>query len=242
MDIKLRMAGLALAVGSAVVPGTAVAQYTAVPFVITPNQDPQVSATLIGVTVRADLGFPSDGLGSYTPISGMVTLNYGRFSVSAGAGTLTDSELPNELTLGASVGYDFTYTKAAMPTITIQAGGGYTSISAEPESLGRWDFPVALGFSLSFGPPDPALNAEPWLAPRVHVRSLDTGAAGSETDVGFGVSAGLKIITVAEQSSYNFGIHGAVDWLWIEEPGGDGLENEFTASVGLLVRWNTIRL
>jgi hypothetical protein len=228
------IAGLALA------PATASGQYTATPFVITPNQHTGVSAKLVGVSVRADVGFPKDYLGSYTPVSGLVILNYGRLSASAGLGTLASSEASNELTIGGSLGWDVTYTRAAMPTITVQAAAGYTAIPAGTEKLSLWDVPIGVGGSLPFGPPNWPVNFEPWLALRSHIRSVETLASSTETDVGFGLSTGLKLMS-AGQHTYHIGVHGALDWLWIKGPGSEDLENEFTASVGLVFRWNTIK-
>ncbi|HSG81506.1 MAG TPA: hypothetical protein VLC48_04590 [Gemmatimonadota bacterium] len=232
--------GLALIVGLALAPAPASGQYTAVPFVITPNQHTGISAKLVGVSVRADVGFPKENLGSYTPVSGLVILNYGRLSASAGLGALANSEAPDELTFGGSLGWDIAYTRAALPTITLQAAAGYTTLSVEPDALSLWDIPIGLGGSLPVGPPNWPVNFEPWLALRSHIRSVETVASSTETDVGFGLSTGLRIMS-AGQHTYHIGVHGAFDWLWIKGPGSDDLENEFTASVGLVLRWNTIK-
>ena len=118
-----RAATLLAALTLSFVPSLAGAQYTETPFIITPNQDPQDSSVkLILVTLRADYGFAP---GEVTPISGRGVLNWGRISFSGGVGVLHESNLDDELTLGASVGYDFYTAKLIHPTITAQGAVGF---------------------------------------------------------------------------------------------------------------------
>jgi hypothetical protein len=235
MRAGTRAAALAAALAIGLTPGQAEAQYTSTPFIITPNQDPQDSSIkLIAVTLRGDYGFAP---GEYSPISGRVVLNWGRVSFSGGAGVLYDPDLDDDLTLGASVGYDFYTAKLIHPTITLQAAVGYSERSSAAGSFDQWDIPAGIGVSWPFGPPDPPLNLELWAAPLVHLRVLD-----SDSNLGFGFSLGLNLLHVPVSWPFNLGVQSAIEELWIGDPSSSGLHNEFTASIGIQVRWTTLKI
>jgi hypothetical protein len=243
MNRPARLTALTLAIGLGLPTGTAIAQYTSLPFIFTPNQDPQDSSIrLISVMLRGDYRLTDSNAGEFTPIAGTLVLNYGRFGFSAGAGVLHDSELDYELTLGASAGFDFYFVRPILPTITLQVAVGYTGVSDASGSLERYDIPLGVGLSWPFGPPNPPINFELWFAPRVHLRTLEGSVLGNdetETDFGYGLSAGLNVMHVPVSFPINFGVQVALEELRIDDPLGSGKRWEFTLSAGIHVRWYT---
>jgi hypothetical protein len=224
--VNCRLLLLACTVALAQASSTA-AQYTSLPVSYSPNIDPRLRT----ITVAGDIAVARKNTTDFRPLAARLVLNLGALSLTAGAGVLHGTSEDNEFTLGGAVGYDVYASSPRKPTITVQAAIGHARIGEGTAAIDRWDVP--LGAAISWYLPALDINIEPWLAPRAHIRFVDTDIpdGGYETDFGPGASAGFMLT-----HAIGPGLHVATDALWIDDPGGGGRRVEWVLSAGLHVK------
>jgi hypothetical protein len=188
-------------------PADGAAQYTALPVHVSPNIDPRLRTVMIA----GDVGLLRENQLDYTPLATRLVANLGRISLTAGVGVLHHSDADDEFTFGAGVGYDLYASSPRKPTMTFHGGAGHVRIAGPfVATEDRWDFPVGVAFAWYLPALD--LNAEPWIAPRAHLRLTEFVAeTGHEADFGIGSSLGLNLTHAVGP-----GIHLAMDALYIE--------------------------
>jgi len=150
-----------------------------------------------------------------TYFGGRATLGLAAFYVSASVGSVKpDSALSfgagSQTSFGGTLGYNILRLPMTPLKISAQAGVGYV----KEGDLKRFDFPIAVAFGLKLPGP---LGIAPWVAPRLHIRYVDTGFDLSSTDTRFGGSAGVNL------SFGMIGIHLAADYIYFSADEGSGV-------------------
>jgi hypothetical protein len=204
----------------------AAAQFTSLPLHVSPSIDPRLHT----IMVAGDLGFVRENTPGLRPLAARVVLSLGRWSVTAGAGVLHDPDIDDEFTLGGAVGYDIATMRGGRPAATVQLAAGHVRMGDESvAALDRWDVPLAVGFAWNVAALDVAV--EPWIAPRAHLRIAELAPDETDTDFGFGTSAGLNLTHAVGP-----GLHVGTDLLWIADPFGRATRVEFVLSAGVHMR------
>jgi hypothetical protein len=207
--------------------GSSAAQFTSLPV----SYEPNIDARLRTIMVAGDIAVARKNTSDFRPLAGRLVLNLGPVSITAGAGVLYGSDEDNEFTLGGAIGYDVYASSPRKPTVTVQGAVGHVRIGEGTGAIDRWDLPI--GAAISWYLPALDINIEPWLAPRAHIRFVDTDIPddGYDTDFGAGASAGFKLT-----HAIGPGLHVATDGLWINDPSGGGRHIEWVLSAGLHVK------
>ena len=151
-----------------------------------------------GVSIAADVGFPSASAGKGLGLGATATIGLGPIGLTGsvarfdpkGAGAAINSA-------GATANLKIFGGPLIPVSVTLQAGAAYsnetlTSMLAQK----TWHAPVGLGLALTI--PNPVMSIKPWLAPRLDVTrttlsSGGTAASASTTDTHFGISGGIDL-------------------------------------------------
>jgi hypothetical protein len=96
----------------------------------------------------------------------------------------------------------------------VHGGMGYASIDAD-STLTRLDVPVAVGAFWTLPLPS-GIKFQPWLSPRLHLRSTQPDGGESDSHLGFGGSFGLQT-----RFGRSLGLYAGGDVLSIEDASGD---------------------
>lgn len=166
-----------------------------------------------GINIAGDYGRGLNDASLKTNyFGGRATLGVGNLYVMAGVGSVKlDSALSggaeSKLSYGGTVGFHILRLPMTPVKVSAQVGAGYYKLN----TYKQLDLPIALAVGLSL--PTPGLGITPWIAPRLHVRYQDTGAA-TETKARWGASGGLNA-TIGI-----IGVHLAVDYLNVPVPDG----------------------
>ena len=166
-----------------------------------------------GLTVAGDFGWAtSTKLGTISApnpwtIGGRVALGLPFVTIGVGAAHYD----PNVSTALTAVQYAGTaavklFGGGLLPVaVSVQAGAGYLRQGRGTFATKSVNIPIGLGVALSL--PTPGASLEPWVAGRVQVSSVASGAA-SGTQFGYGVSGGLSV-----GMPIGLGLHVALDWV-----------------------------
>jgi hypothetical protein len=170
-----------------------------------------------GITLAGDFGRGlNDASGRQNAFGGRIGVTLPMVSVWAGAATvdLRVDGLSNETTFGGGLALKVFDPPLIPLAISLQAGAGYMNQSLDPLGIGT-DISVVnvpLGVAFALNVPNPAVEIQPWIAPRIHFLHA-SALGGSNSEVGFGTSAGLNVTLPA-----GFGAHLAADYMSIGDP------------------------
>ena len=132
---------------------------------------------------------------------GPVTLQAGVGGVLFGGGSIAD----NQLTYGSAAAINILDLPLVPVSVNLQGGVGYTDFADQ----GLTQLAVPIGVGVAINVPAPILDIEPWAAPRLHIVRSTDGTA--QTDIGYGISAGLNVTLPT-----GVGIHVAGDWTSVD--------------------------
>ncbi len=142
---------------------------------------------------------------------GRAVLGLGPVTLMGGGGVAFNGG--SEVTLGGAASLNVLDLPLVPVAVNVQAGIGVI----DQGGVTQLDIPIGVGVAIKV--PSPLLDVEPWVAPRVHIARLASdaglplpGAADTQTEVGYGVSAGLNLTLPT-----GLGFHAAVDYLTISE-------------------------
>ncbi len=227
-----RITAAVLALG--LVSSSAAAQLATMPVSFSPQGGP-------GVTVGADFGFGLNDDAKYvtgqTPIAygGHVRLGLPKFYVTVRAaqvnprGPTGTTFADKEISFGGDLAVNILNAPLLPVALSIQGGVGYTKFGTGLSEQKVLDVPIGVGIAINV--PNPAVNVEPWAAPRIHINRVEVGA-DTQTRTGFGVSAGLNL-----GLPMGLGFHVAADWVRLPRKTSGSLnlpeEKRLTAGLGV---------
>lgn len=202
-----RTAGLALALG--LVAGPAAAQMLGNPVYFSPKGG-------TGLTISGDYGRGvNDESGKTDYFGGRATLGLPMVSISAGAGSVSAEGADSEIGFGGALAVNILKAPLLPVAVNLQGGVGYLK-EGDPTTLEATTLNVPVGVGIAINVPSPAVSVEPWAAPRVNIQRVEvtsgTGSA-SDTEVGFGASAGVNV-----GLPMGLGFHVAADWMTVGDP------------------------
>jgi hypothetical protein len=154
-------------------------------------------------------GFENNGDVNFVGARAMLGL--GPMTLQAGAGGVLfsgDLARDNQITYGGAVAINILDLPLVPVSVNLQGGVGYTDFA--DRALNRLDVPIGVGVAINV--PAPILDIEPWAAPRLHIVRESNGA--TQTEVGFGISAGLNVTLPT-----GVGVHVAGDWASVDFDG-----------------------
>jgi len=159
--------------------GTAAAQNPGLPVVN--------SGVSTGLTLAADVGFPSDDAGGGTAFGGTGKIGLGPLGITATVSSWKPDGSDERYTSLGGTGNLKIFGGPLIPfAVTFQAGAGYT----KDGSTTLWHFPVGVGLSIKI--PTTVIGLKPWVAPRLDISRVST-PAGSDTENHFAFSAGIEL-------------------------------------------------
>ncbi len=154
-----------------------------------------------GLTVAADVGFPSGDAGKGWAVGASGALGLGPLGFT-GAIARWDPKAGASLTSAGATANLKIFGGPLVPlSITAQAGAAYASQEASGVPSGGtyadtrikyWHVPIGVGIALTI--PNPVLAIRPWIAPRVDIARIsypDALATPDDTETNFGLSAGV---------------------------------------------------
>lgn len=143
-----------------------------------------------GVSVAADVGFPSEEFGGGTSYGGQLNFGAGLLGVTGAVTRLNPDAagLQPVTSYGASVTARL-FGGPLMPFRVLLQGGIVRWDEQQDDIVGieRTRFPVSLGFAATI--PVPAFAIKPWIAPRADF--FRGGGEGTEFD--WGISGGIEV-------------------------------------------------
>jgi hypothetical protein len=158
--------------------GSAVAQNPGLPVVN--------SGVSTGLTLAADVGFPSDDAGGGTAFGGTGKVGLGPIGVTATISTWKPDGSERYTSFGGTGNLKIFGGPLIPFSVTFQAGAAYT----KDEGASVWHFPIGVGLAVKI--PTTVIGLKPWVAPRLDiVRVSDNGTSNSESH--FGLSAGVEL-------------------------------------------------
>ncbi|NIM52431.1 MAG: hypothetical protein GTN62_14075 [Gemmatimonadales bacterium] len=159
----------------------------------------------VGVTINGDYGRGlNDESGKENYIGGRVVVGLPMVSIFAGGGMVT-LDPDSKISFGGGAAVNVIKAPMLPVAVAVQGGVGYID-AAGVKTL---NFPI--GPVVSINVPSPAVDVKPWIMPRVHIQRVSNGT--SDTEVGFGASAGLNVTL-----PMGVGGHVALDWMTIGDP------------------------
>lgn len=170
-----------------------------------------------GITLAGDFGRGlNDESGRQNAFGGRIGVSVPMVSVWAGAATVDVrvDGVGNAATFGGGMAFKVFDPPLIPLAVSMQVGAGYMNQNLDPlgisEGISVLNVPLGVAFALTV--PNPAVEIQPWIAPRLHLlRSSFSGSSNAE--VGFGTSAGLNVTLPA-----GFGAHLAADFMSIGDP------------------------
>lgn len=151
-----------------------------------------------GLTLAADVGFPSDDAGGGTAFGGTGKVGLGPLGLSATISSYKPDGGESHTSVGGTVNWKVFGGPLIPFAVTLQAGAAHTSLGG----VTMWHFPVGLGLSAKI--PTTVVGIKPWIAPRLDVTRVSNGTSHTESDFGF--SAGVEISMLS-----GLGFHAAYD-------------------------------
>lgn len=144
-------------------------------------------------------------------IGARAMLGLGPLTLQAGAGGVLpsgDFAPDNQITYGGAVAINILDLPLVPVSVNLQGGVGYTDFS--DQGFNQLYVPIGVGVAINV--PAPILDIEPWAAPRLQfVREAN---AESQTEIGYGISAGLNVTLPT-----GVGVHVAGDWASVDFAG-----------------------
>lgn len=169
-----------------------------------------------GLTIYGDFGRGlNEASGKTNAVGARASLGISVLTVSLGTGVVNpevggDREV--RVQYMGSVALRFIGGGLIPIAVSGQVGVGHLSLSDDASERN-----VAIGLGVALNLPTPGFTFEPWVAPRVSIRRVETGG-DLQTQTGFGLSAGVNL-----GFTMGLGIHAAVDWTHLSEQSSGGL-------------------
>lgn len=160
--------------------GSAVAQNPGLPVIN--------SGVSSGLTLAADVGFPSDDAGGGTAFAGTGKIGLGPIGLTATVSSWKPDGNADRYTSVGGTGNLKIFGGPLIPfSVTFQAGAAYT----KDEGVTVWHFPVGVGLAVKI--PTTVIGLKPWVAPRLDMVRTSGGGLSSNTDSHFGISGGVEL-------------------------------------------------
>ncbi|HEV8122703.1 MAG TPA: outer membrane beta-barrel protein [Gemmatimonadales bacterium] len=144
------------------------------------------SGVSTGLTLAADVGFPSNDAGGGTAFGGTGKVGFGPIGVTATISSWKPDGEERYTSFGGTGNLKIFGGPLVPFAVTLQAGAGYT----KDGTTTLWHIPVGLGLSIKI--PTTVIGLKPWVAPRLDISRVST-PTGSNTDKHFGLSAGVEL-------------------------------------------------
>jgi hypothetical protein len=213
----LLLAGLALGA-----PQGAVAQLVGLPVHFSPSAQP-------GLRLFSDLAFGDKPVRTY--VGGRALLNLSYVSVGLAVGERSDADLA----WGTNLALNIVRGPSRRFALSLEANYGEGGVGTGAAEIDVQEIPIGVGVALETA--QPGVDLEPWLGVRAHVRRSRLPSLAPETDVGFGVSAGVNlrsaVLTKIGLPLPGFGLHLAADYLTIPRPFVGGTSRSLIVNVGV---------
>jgi hypothetical protein len=175
-----------------------------------------------GLTLAADLGFPSGDAGKGWAVGASGTLGLGPLGVTGSVARWDPKDADAFSSVGATANLKIFGGPLIPLSVTAQAGVAYGTrdegLEGDPSLL---HVPLGVGFALTI--PNPVLAIKPWVAPRIDVVRSKPSGGDADTDTNFGVSGGIDLSFLS-----GLGIRAMYDRVW----SGDGV-NPSILSLGI---------
>lgn len=195
------------------------AQLPVLPVYHSPNHGP-------GLAINADYARGFDDAADLNFFGGRAVLGLGVANVMAGAGVVTAPEPSDDETVfGGAVSLNLLQGPLVPVALSFQTGLGYLQAGEGLTAFKQIDVPIGVALALSV--PSPGLSVEPWIAPRLHYRSLSPDIGDSESELGYGGSVGFNLTLPG-----GLGVHVAGEYLRIDDPFSGFTRTELGLGVG----------
>jgi hypothetical protein len=144
------------------------------------------SGVSTGLTLAADVGFPSNDAGGGTALGATGKVGLGPIGVTGTISTWKPDGDERYTSFGGTGNLKIFGGPLIPFAVTLQAGAAYS----KDEDIKLWHFPVGVGLSVKI--PTTVIGLKLWAAPRADI-SRASGPLGSNTDTHFGFSTGLEL-------------------------------------------------
>jgi opacity protein-like surface antigen len=217
--VGISMGALAIALFA----NTASAQLGYMPVITSPGgyQGLNIAAG-IGMGLSDDTkGIKADGTESQgMAFGGMVGFGAKMFNINAGVSSV-DTKIDGAkkpLSFGGNVGVTVFQPAESPLAINVFGGFGMWDLKDEATSTSQLKATnIPFGVGIGFAPPmTGSVGFEVWAAPRGQMLSTKIAGGDSESQFGFGVSAGVNV-----NFAMGFGIYAAIDWSTFSEKTDD---------------------
>ena len=169
-----------------------------------------------GLTLFADYGRGmNDDAWKTNYFGGRVALGLPIVSLWAGAGTTKADEVldpgaESEMAFAGGAAINIVKGPLVPLFVALQANAGFLSEEGYGSSLY-----VPIGLVVAINVPAPTIDITPWVMPRAELQRFSPDQGDSQSEFGFGFSAGLNVTLPT-----GFGFHLAGDWLTIDDVTG----------------------